>query len=103
MISGAQGLSIRPLSTYSNIENRYTTITGFDEILKEKTNKASNSKGAEETDKEKKVTETEEDDSVIYKDPTTGENVKYVDVSDDDNDKNDNDTKVSSSKNNTTT
>ena len=97
MISGAQGLSIKPLSTYSNIGNKYTTITGFDKILEDTRNKVSNTKLESKEDKADETSETEDDNSVVYKDPLTGEDVKYVDVSEGDDD-----TKVSS-KNNTTT
>lgn len=96
MISGTQGLSIKPLSTYSSIENRYTTITGFDEILKDAKDKVIENKG---DSKEDETVETEDNDSVVYKDPVTGTDIKYVDVSEDA----DEDDKKVSSKNNTTT
>ncbi len=99
MINGTQGLSIKPLSTYSNIGNKYTTITGFDKVLEDTRNKISNSEEDSEKD-EDKVTETEDDKSIVYKDPVTGEDVKYVDVSDEEDD--DNDKKVSSNNNTTT-
>lgn len=80
MLQSISYLHIKPFATFSSTEKRETTITSFDDMLKEK------QKVTKLADEENAKTETVEENttnqtsSVVYKDPLTGKEVVYEDV-----------------------
>lgn len=87
MISGIEGLKIKPLTTFKNdgIE-RHSGIEKFDTVLEDSTNKAEKSEG--ETNKSHNTSSDTgksnvSGNSIVYTNATTGETYTYVDVADD--------------------
>lgn len=110
MINSVTSLRLlRPLITYSDndIKEKNTTITSFEEMLREQklaekqksasetsglTKKladktAGNSQAAEQADNDKKSSEDDSYQGVTYRDPSTGASVRYVDVAASEKDK----------------
>ena len=85
MVNQLTSLNLKPITTYSEYSGRKTTITSFEEMLKEQkvTEKAQEEASAKaETTQESTETGTISDKQVVFKNPTTGSSVRYVDVSD---------------------
>lgn len=80
-------LNIKPFATFSSKGNRKTTITSFEDMLKEEKATAGSKETSDTTDAEETITATENStktsssrQSVVYKDPITGKEVVYEDV-----------------------
>jgi soluble lytic murein transglycosylase-like protein len=77
-------LDIQPLATYSDRKNRKTTLTSFEEVLrdKESSKETSTAQAASETSAaaESSNATAAASSSTAFCDPTTGQAVKYVDV-----------------------
>lgn len=92
MLQSISYLNIKPFETFSGrVNNRKTTITSFEHMLKnEKTAADGAAKAAventvpEEKEAEETVPDTAESQSIIYKDPLTGKEVIYIDVAKED-------------------
>ena len=97
MISGVEGLKIKPLTTFKNDGvKRHSGIESFSTVLKSSEKKADASdKVQENSDK----TDTASGNKILYTNATTGETYTYTDVADDDNTK----TSSTSKSSNTTT
>ena len=89
MLQSISYLNIKPFETFSGrTNNRKTTITSFEDMLKdEKTanataDKTEEPKTVDTATKETEHTESEQetDASIVYKDPLTGKEVVYIDV-----------------------
>ncbi len=86
MVNQLTSLNIKPLTTYSEHSGRRTTITSFEEMLREQ--KLAEKAQAEASNKAEAAQESEtaegtggtSDGKVTFKDPSTGANVRYVDV-----------------------
>lgn len=106
MLQSISYLNIKPFETFTGrVNNRRTTISSFEDMLKdEKTAKAGTKKTekADTADAAEDAVETVSDNvssqSVVYKDPVTGREVIYIDVA-----KTDDTQKVESSKKTTET
>ena len=79
-------LNIKPFATFSSKGNRKTTITSFEDMLKEET-ATKGAKSVSDTTEETTTVATEDStttsstsQSVVYKDPVTGKEVIYEDV-----------------------
>ncbi len=73
-------LDIKPIKTYPDNSGRETTITSFDKVLSDQTDRISqkSTRKQEKTEKDSNGTEAAEDTG--YKDPVTGKTVIYIDV-----------------------
>lgn len=101
MLQSVSYLHIKPFEAYSGKGNQKTTITSFEDMLKEektaqekessKTSEEDSAKAAVTSDKTKTTT-------VIYKDPLTGKEVVYEDVAVDKTSQTSNTTSVDSMK-----
>lgn len=84
MINSMTSLSLQPLTTFPEGQNRRTTITSFEDMLKEQklSAKAEEQEEAGTAVEEKASSEEAvEEQGVVYCNPSTGEQVRYVDVS----------------------
>lgn len=81
-------LNIKPFATFSSKGNRKTTITSFEDMLKEES-ATKGSKSVSDTTETEEVTTTATEastktsstsQSVVYKDPVTGKEVIYEDI-----------------------
>lgn len=86
MLSPVTYPNIKPLRTFSDSSNRHTTITSFDDVLKdeEETIKTTDTDNDKITD-EKNSSVNDKD--VIYTNPKTGDVYRYEDVADEENNK----------------
>lgn len=81
-------LNIKPFATFSSKGNRKTTITAFDDMLKEKTAANGTKAVSDETEETtqavaksaEKAEKSSTEQSVVYKDPVTGKEVVYTDI-----------------------
>ena len=93
MISGVEGLKIKPLTTFKNDGvKRHSGIESFSTVLKTDTESSSKNSATQGTD-------TASGNKILYTNATTGETYTYTDVADDDNTK----TSSTSKSSNTTT
>ena len=111
MISGVEGLKIKPLTTFKNDGvKRHSGIESFSTVLKSSEKKAdasdkvqenSDKTGTESSSKNSATqgTDTASGNKILYTNATTGETYTYTDVADDDNTK----TSSTSKSSNTTT
>ena len=111
MISGVEGLKIKPLTTFKNDGvKRHSGIESFSTVLKSSEKKADASdkvqENSDKTDTESSSknsatqgTDTASGNKILYTNATTGETYTYTDVADDDNTK----TSSTSKSSNTTT
>ena len=111
MISGVEGLKIKPLTTFKNDGvKRHSGIESFSTVLKSSEKKAGASdkvqENSDKTDTESssknsatQSTDTASGNKILYTNATTGETYTYTDVADDDNTK----TSSTSKSSNTTT
>ncbi|MDD7402952.1 MAG: lytic transglycosylase domain-containing protein [Butyribacter sp.] len=93
MIRNVSYLNIQPLQQYSDGVQRETTITSFEDMLRNnKTSEESESKKTEDSKTEDKDTASntdsvtnadKEEDVVLFTDPSTGKKVTYEDVASD--------------------
>ena len=99
MISGVEGLKIKPLTTFKNDGvKRHSGIESFSTVLKSSEKKADASDKVQENS-DKTDTDTASGNKILYTNATTGETYTYTDVADDDNTK----TSSTSKSSNTTT
>ncbi len=77
MVNQLTTLNIKPITTYSQQSGRKTTITSFEEMLKEQ--KQAEKVQKDETEQAESVAGSS-DSKVTFKDPSTGIAVNYVDV-----------------------
>jgi hypothetical protein len=79
MVDCVRRLDIEPLTTYSDGKQRKTTLTSFEDVLKTK----EQAKIQEtETVSSQSGEDTEDTETVSFRDPSTGQAVQYVDVAD---------------------
>ena len=86
MVNQLTSLNIKPLTTYSEHSGRRTTITSFEEMLREQKlaekaqAEASNKTEVAQKSDAAEATGGTSDGKVTFKDPSTGASVRYVDV-----------------------
>lgn len=77
MVNQLTSLNIKPITTYPQQSGRRTTITSFEDMLKEqKQAEKVQADASEQTE----ATGNSSDSNVAFKDPATGASVNYVDV-----------------------
>lgn len=89
MLQSISYLNIKPFETFSGrVNNRKTTITSFEDMLKDEKTAKTGADDAEKTAADDTATEKQEEtiaeapvsQSIVYKDPLTGKEVIYIDV-----------------------
>lgn len=89
MLQSISYLNIKPFETFSGrVNNRKTTITSFEDMLKDEKTAKTAADDAEKTAADDTATEKQEEtiaeapvsQSIVYKDPLTGKEVIYIDV-----------------------
>lgn len=89
MLQSITYLNIKPFASVSSKKNGKTTITSFEDMLKEEKKAASTAENTDTEDTtvkstEESVSEKTNVQSIIYKDPLTGKEVVYVDIAKED-------------------
>lgn len=82
MLQSVSYLHIKPFEAYSGKGNHKTTITSFEDMLKEEktAQKNESSKTSEEDSAKATASDEPKTTTIIYKDPLTGKEVVYEDV-----------------------